>query len=283
MHVSFTKSEVNMIVISISTTYERMNTILHGQFPSDSNFVYVISCQGNKEKPDFYYVDAIENIFGKDCHVLLLDGYGLSENRNASLKFSSELEDCDYIYIADDDITINTDGLIRLADILTLNACDFGCGMIWIKSGAFKSYNKSVRKINRINSANISSVELMISRDFVYNNKIFFDTRFGLGTNLPSGEEYIYCNDAISAGAKGYFFPIYLCEHPAVSSGKDFFTNDMKISAKGAMIRRVFGKYIGIFIVLIFSIKKYNLYKSEIPAKRFIPLMFNGFKLLNTK
>lgn len=97
-----------------------------------------------------------------------------------------------------------------------------------------------------------------------FSKNILFDSRFGLGSIYPSGEEFIFLNDLISAGAKVDFSPIILCKHPPLSSGDDFYSSQYKIMAKGAMLKRVFPSYMCYPMIIMFAIKKYRAYRDSV-------------------
>jgi hypothetical protein len=265
-----------MLVVAVATVYNRLGAIRPQQFPKREGIKYVVSCQGDRELNDNDYVEIIRKIFGEDCLYTLLDGFGLSINRNSAITLALNSDECEYIYIADDDITLNVDGLLMFAKTLKDSSFDFGAGIVSTSNGYFKFYSSSEFEINRFNSAKVSSVEIVISKTTLKDYNLKFDEDFGLGAKYPSGEEFIFCNDALRQGAKGCFYPIVLCQHPPESSGQDFFSSDDKIMAKGAMLGRSFGKVLGSLMILAFSLKKYNSYKQEIGIYRFTRNLFKG-------
>jgi len=87
-------------------------------------------------------------------------------------------------------------------------------------------------------------------------NQIKFDERFGLGTNFPSGEEYIFITDCFKSGLTVKYLPINIGVHPNETSGMDFYTTPEKVLAKREMIKRIFTWKSPIFIFL-FWLKKF--------------------------
>ncbi|MEZ8865783.1 glycosyl transferase [Vibrio splendidus] len=266
-----------MVVVSVSTLYSRLSSILPSQFPSDERITYVISCQGVKEHDVNYYELLINKIFGCDCSFVLLDGYGLSKNRNSALKLASNISNCTAIYITDDDVFLNVDGVCKLAKKLHENSLGFCSGMVSTGGGFFKNYQKNSYDITLLKASKLSSVELMVSPSLVIDDCVLFDERFGLGSVYPSGEELIFCSDAITLGNRGVYFPIVLCEHPPISSGQDFYSSEEKIIAKGAMFKRAFGER-GFLLILFFALKKYTKYRGNVTFFGFLSKMIKGYR-----
>jgi hypothetical protein len=247
------------------------------QFPKHPCISYVVSCQGSMINPSDYYVNFIENLFGRNTPINLINGFGLSKNRNASILLAKKVvKPQDYIYICDDDVSIRIDGLLAARKRAIKMKMDFISGMVTTVNGPFKKYGLKDKRLFRRDCAKISSVELLVSSDFLINSEVYFDEKFGLGATYPSGEEFVFCCDLIASGGLGIFFPIIFCEHAPVSSGQDFFTKSIKIKAKGAMFARVYGKSIGAIYALAFSVKKWNLYKNNLSFLYFIQCILQG-------
>ena len=265
-----------MIVVSISTTYERLAKINKSQFPSSLNISYVLSVQGEMNYDADFYKNSIKKIFGDNILFSLLKGYGLSKNRNNALNLATEVDGSEYIYICDDDVYIKTYELEQFVKKMKLEGVDFAVGKISTEVGEFKVYPTKPIKLNKVNCGKVSSVELVISRELVTESRILFDENFGLGSKFPSGEEFIFCIDALNSGYKGYYYPVFLCSHPPISSGSDFFSSKIKIIAKGAMFYRCFGFLLGILFSILFSIKKHSTYKGSIGFIQFLRTMISG-------
>lgn len=259
------------IVITISTTYDRLLSISPELFPKSSSIGYVISCQGAREKPSQIYKEAGERIFGGNAEVFLLEGYGLSRNRNNAISNALKLES-DYIYVADDDIEIKESSLLAAAVECLNSSIDIGIAKVGQigSSELFKNYrNRDARsKFGLAFSA--SSVELLIRTNFLKKNQIEFDERFGLGSIYPSGEEFIFILDSIRAGATVKAVDVVVCDHEAISSGKDFYSDEKLIVAKGAMMKRgTKSIVVSLILGVLFSLKKHREYKQTIGFFKF--------------
>lgn len=264
-----------MIIISISTTFERIFNISKGQFPNDSNLHYLISCQGDKLHPISYYESYIKSLF--DCNFTLITSkdIGLSKNRNLSFKYLNDSDMIfDAIYICDDDVAIIKENLFHANFLMNKLGVDIFCGKILSENAEdFKNkYPLRKSKIHHFNAMRVSSVEMLIS-PLAVRKSILFDESFGLGTDLPSGEEYIFITDHLKSKSKIIYFPIPFCFHPNITSGLDFFSNENKISAKGKMFKRIFGQCLGGVLSIVFSMKKYREYKKHIGFWKFLEII----------
>ncbi|MBI6511521.1 hypothetical protein JEP15_09065 [Proteus sp. PR00174] len=264
-----------MIAVSISTTTSRVFNIKKEQFPIHPNISYFISIQGNT--PDKNNIESYIKNHLPHFSIYYTNTVGLSNNRNNLLNKIYLNPNIDYIYISDDDIILNISGILNLKKEMLNNNVSIGVGKVITDSGYFKNYSKKSKKINFINSAKISSIEIMLKKDFFSSKNIFFDENFGLGSFFESGEEYIFCTDALKNKAKIVYFPIVLCKHPPISSGQLFYLDNDRIKAKGAMFYRIF-RYNDMLFSILFSIKKYQLYKNRISFIDFFKLIREGKK-----
>ena len=198
---------------------------------------------------------------------------GLSRSRNRAIQQAS----ADICLIADDDVEFdeNIENIVLKtfnknpeADIITFQ----------IKTPdnkQYKNYKENSFYHNHKTIMSVSSIEIAFRRKSIVKNNLFFDESFGLGTNIPTGEEIIFLSDALNKGLKILYIPIPIVTHPSESSGKDY-DNSKLIMAKGAMFYRLFGK-MGYAISLLFVLKKRNL-SSTYNYFQFASLMLEGIK-----
>ncbi|MFV9067132.1 hypothetical protein ABQ366_17805 [Serratia fonticola] len=263
-----------MIGVLISTMANRVDNLSESHFPTDAGIQYFIIIQGCAAGEEKVIRDRVSEKMSSAL-VFFLDKKGLANNRNHCLEIACSYNELEYVYIADDDIKVNISEVKSLAERMRVDCVDLGAGRVSTPAGWFKNYTVNEYDINIIQAAKISSVEIIIKIDFIKNNNIRFDSLFGLGSYYPSGEEFIFVSDVLRAKGKARFYPITLCEHPPVSSGKDFFTNNEKIEAKGAMLYRVFGVY-GYMYMFVFALKKYSKYRREISFLKFNYFLIKG-------
>ncbi|MCT7492529.1 glycosyltransferase [Aliarcobacter cryaerophilus] len=182
---------------------------------------------------------------------------GLSKSRNKAIEFCNS----DIALISDDDVEYieNLEEIIVKAfeenpsiDIITFQ----------IKTpdgGLFKTNYQDFEFIHNMKSImKVSSIEIAFKTNSIKKSNLKFDEKFGLGTNYPTGEEAIFLSDALKRGLKIKYIPITIVFHPKESSGGMFKDNPKLISAKGAMLYRIFG-ICGYLVAFIFAIKKYKI------------------------
>ncbi|HGS4462852.1 TPA: glycosyl transferase [Vibrio metschnikovii] len=269
-----------MIIVLISTMYHRLLEINANQFLQDDEIYYIISCQGTPEFDFDVYKNKINDIFGNiNISYSFIEGYGLSKNRNTAIDKLLELDiDSEYLYIADDDIVLCLDGIKHAVKFASENHLDMVAGKIATldMTDHKENYSSMSFPLTKFNATRVSSVEMILSLATVKKYKLRFDEKFGLGSQYPSGEEYIFTSDLLSHGCKAYFYPVYLCKHPPVTSGHDFYSTPEKIMAKGAMFRRVFGIFGTAIICTVFTFKKYPLFYKNINVAHFYCNIMKG-------
>lgn len=268
-----------MLIVAISTLFNRLAGMKAEQFPSHENIKYVISCQGDSVHDDAYYESLLKTLFGDDVIWGRTLESGLSNNRNnaINLALDSYSGNGDYLYICDDDITLSIEGLFKAIAVMGEKNLSCLTGIIATGDGLFKNYATQAYSHSRLSAARVCSVEIIVDLEFVSSKAILFDGRFGLGSIYPSGEEFIFLNDIISAGGKAEFNPIILCKHPPLSSGDDFYSSPDKIMAKGAMFRRVFGVLTAFFLCTLFTFKKHYMFRKHVKAGYFYFFILKGF------
>lgn len=181
-----------------------------------------------------------------------LDDSGLSKSRNFGLKHT----DTKYAYIMDDDVEFDSKKILDLVDWMEVNHIDVATCRFKFDDGSYpKRYKKNAFKHNLFTSTGISSIELCINVQSINVAGIRFDERFGLGTPLPSGEEYIFIADCIRSDLNVWYYPITVGIHQKVTSGMDFYSTPNKVLAKREMLKRVFG-HLAYLVIFLFWAKK---------------------------
>ena len=189
--------------------------------PQRQDVSYLISWQYTDDTPQIpSWIEERE-----DVELLLLQGKGLSRNRNNALNNAT----ADIIKICDDDerwTDADFDAILNAfesnpdADIIQFQA-----------RGLQKTYPPQY----------VSSVELAMRREKVGNLR--FDERFGLGSPfLNAGEEAIFIYDTQKKGLKTIYLPTSVCETKAVSTGQQT-TNPLTLRSKGAVWNYTHGAF----------------------------------------
>ncbi|MCD9522779.1 glycosyltransferase [Photobacterium carnosum] len=166
------------------------------------------------------------------------EGLGLTRSRNIAIKNARS----DYCYILDDDVTIIEGAINKIMYIIDNHKFGLAAFRVEVDGGNFfKKYKNKIVKINMISAARVCSIEILFNRNIINDKKVIFNERFGLGTNLPSGEEYIFITNCLKKGIECLAFPISTVIHPIESSGDDFFTDKAKVVAKKEMFKEITG------------------------------------------
>ena len=97
--------------------------------------------------------------------------------------------------------------------------------------------NYTFHKTHRLtNSLKISSIEIVVRREFVNDNNIKFDTNLGLGTDLPCGEENKFVLNLFQSNAKVRYLDLATCFHTTVLEGRKIDQLG-RFSARGYLLR----------------------------------------------
>lgn len=233
-------NKTNCTVVT-STSNERIERISSDLDCSVVDYIFV-----HQVYDEFYKNKCFSDMLNiSKLKYLRLDYPGLSKSRNVGL-LNVETK---YAYIMDDDVLFESDKIKKLVDWMESNRVDIATCQFRFESGSYpKNYNSKPFKHNMLSAAKVSSVEICVSVGRLREKGIRFDERFGLGTDLPSGEEYIFITDCLKAGLNVWFYPVTIGVHPDITSGIDFYTNCRKILAKREMFKRIFGWKSSMFI-----------------------------------
>ncbi|MEC6822486.1 hypothetical protein VXS02_03445 [Photobacterium piscicola] len=184
---------------------------------------------------------------------------GLSKSRNELLKIASN-NDIDYLIISDDDVTFLVDSLNELNDYVQNINTDEN---IWFRSVddamvLRKKYPVKEGVIDWKLFFSVASIELCLNVKAISKNRLFFDESFGLGTDIPSGEEPIFISDCSNNGIKTKYLPINISIHPIESSGSDMYESVDSFSDRLLVFCRMFGKFKGFLLYVVFCGKNFR-------------------------
>lgn len=169
-----------------------------------------------------------------------LKSVGVAKSRNRNIYLAKS----EYLVFGDDDVRFDVSGLEQALKYLDENPeYSLLLGMAVDSQGRDrKRYPKTIRKLNRFNSARAATYEMIIRVDAVRQFGLIFDEQFGAGAKNYLGDEYIFIVDLLSSGGKAVFVPIVIASHPTDSSGSRWGSDNDRI-ARAAIFTRVFGKF----------------------------------------
>ncbi|WP_060983148.1 glycosyltransferase family 2 protein [Vibrio splendidus] len=175
---------------------------------------------------------------------------GLSKSRNIALSNTK----AKYLWIMDDDVTILSQSKGIVFDILSKYP---DCGLYIVShSDDEKSFTSEykVNSIGLLKSFKVASIDMIIDVETL--DGINFDEMFGLGSEYPSGEEFIFTNQVLKRGFSVLKFSIVASIHPLEASGLDYYSTPNKLRAKLLMLIKVLGPIKGTVLYLTFLVRK---------------------------
>ncbi len=163
---------------------------------------------------------------------------GLSRSRNLLVKNASKKIG----YITDDDLVF-----LEGFDQKIVKGCNH-----YPKSAAvkfvtvnfegipFRKYpNTPVQNLNALWRLNSTSWEIALNIDIVRHSNVQFDTRFGLGSTFPLGEEPVLLNKLHDAGHTISHYPETIVSHKTIKDS-DLITLQENYRIRGAYLAQIF-------------------------------------------
>ncbi len=227
--------KLNLLIAMIDEGIERVAANLPAPFPGVE---FIVSHQVTAEH--FRMLPA--ELKRSDVTVAVLEGRGLSRNRNKAL----QMADGDIALLADDDAIYRPEHFERVFRAFEeAGGSDVACFKIATPEGEaeYKDYSPEAYSLNEESRHYISSLEIAFRVAPVKEKEICFDERFGLGSELiKSGEEAVFIFDCIRAGLKVSYIPEYVVEHARESTTKvqDEYSEE-RVVFKGAYDARRYG------------------------------------------
>lgn len=226
---AFKKSDIEILL----STMNRMSLdFLEPMFPFShfSNFNILIVNQTTQDNilessyPNVRVVNSFER--------------GLSRSRNLLVKNASKKIG----YITDDDLVF-----LKGFDEKVARGCSHFPDSAAIKfvtvnfeGVPFRKYPKvTVQNLNALGRLNSTSWEIALNIEIVKQSAILFDTRFGLGSTFPLGEEPVLLNKLHDAGYNISHYPETIVSHKTIKDS-DLITLHENYRIRGAYLAEIF-------------------------------------------
>jgi glycosyltransferase involved in cell wall biosynthesis len=247
------------------STMDRSEYSFVGDMNLSTDFILVN--QGDRDRMDHLSVG------GKNGLVICDKGRGLSRSRNKAISASS-LEIC---VIADDDVVYDIDYEKKIlkayeshpdADIIAFQVKR-------INTDQPKKFREEQSWENYLTVMKISSVEITFKRKSIVDNDIKFNPMIGAGAEFCVGEENIFLYDALKKGLKILYLPINIAVTDSGRSSWFKGYNERYFNSVGAAYYCMTHCFYWILIIQ-FAIRKYFLYKGNMPMMAAIYHMFAG-------
>ncbi len=200
---------------------------------------------------------------------------GVAMNRNNTLRFIEPLSIC---LILDDDVILCKNIFDAVLESFEKNpTADFiSYKILNFEDHDYKRYPKEKQWHTLRTLTGIGTTEMAFRSDFILQNHVAFDERFGPGSeNYPLGEDFIFAMDLYHIKAKMLFLPIPVVKHLPCSTGGSLEAK--VIFARGAVFARVYG-WISYPLDIIFAFKHKKRYQDKYSMLQYLKLMLSGSK-----
>lgn len=185
-----------------------------------------------------------------DVRVETLDTTGVAKSRNRVL----ELVRTEFLLFADADSSVISVGVDSVIDYLDRNP-EIGvvlCQSLDERGALRKRFGSRSKRLSRWNSARAGTIELVVRCSAQQTADVWFDPKFGAGSQIQIGDEYVFITDLLAAGVVGRTLPIPVAIHPGQSSGHAGGLLDHR----AAVLDRVFGKRLAWFARFMFVVRR---------------------------
>ena len=200
---------------------------------------------------------------------------GLSKSRNMALRAAT----ADICIITDDDM-VYRDGYAKTI-IAAFDSCPEATLLRFEVEGiegVFKKYSHQAGALNLLGSMKVSSVEIAFRRKAILEKGIRFDELIGAGTEFPMGEENAFLFACLRDKLKLFYVPQVIADlHIGQSTWFEGY-NEKNFIGRGAAFTAM-DRRVSEFLIWQFAVRKYKLYKKDMPFGKAIRYMNKGKKL----
>ncbi|WP_171022194.1 glycosyltransferase family 2 protein [Thalassotalea litorea] len=201
---------------------------------------------------------------------------GLSHSRNLVIENSHG----QYIWFLDDDVVIEQDNLNDLLQLIASESnsqvfrAQIGC--LENRGNYYKPYATN-KVLKRLQLLQVSSIELIVQRQFIIDHNIRFNEKLGLGTPLPATEEVNFLLDIESVDGSIINLNQILIYHTCHEQGR-LLACDGIFKARGATASR-FG-VLGPLLLLRWGWRYFLRYRQLSYVKSLIRGYYQGYQAL---
>jgi len=180
---------------------------------------------------------------------------GLSRSRNLAIRNAKE----HICLLADDDVIFEkgfAETVLKAfrqnkdATLITFKALNF-------EREAYRNYESKPYKYNLKSAKGVISIEIAFNCNKLHEKNIFFNERFGLGSEFTTGEEYLFLRKVIERGSNAYFYNAFIVSHDKHNSGKELGSERITYS-RAALNYKIYKQlaYFWLFKYLYFLVKE---------------------------
>ena len=243
--------------ILICTVSDRLSRIPGMLLPMNPAVRYIVSVQHTCPQSGVIIPEELRS--RADVTVSLLQGLGLSRNRNNALSLAT----ADICLLADDDNLYLPEHISNILDTWQSNP---DADII-----TFQAQKHNGELLHPYPAPYVCSVEITFRLQSVLSAELRFNENFGLGSPLLcAGEEEVFISDARRAGLKVMFMPKVIVRTDGATTGRALIGNRRLQITKGAVFRHAYGTAGAVWR----SIKEAGWYLVHRKANPF-PILFN--------
>ncbi|MBI9069912.1 MAG: glycosyltransferase [Salinivirgaceae bacterium] len=217
------------------------------------------------QKEDSYKEEQINS----RIKLILDNSVGLSKSRNIIIK-NVETK---WLWIQDDDISLNFKEFEQLLSLLKGEVSD----AVFIKvlscentAEYYKSYTFH-KKHSLLNALKISSIEILVNVDFIKKNKITFNEKLGLGTNMPCCEENKFVLDIFKESESVSYFDVAPCSHTTLIENRNI-DHEKRFVARGYFLH-----YLPVYISSILLLRWAWNIRCDLTLSKKLSLMLKSY------
>lgn len=196
-----------ILTLAVSTVYERREHALavFQDLPQEvkDRVECIVICQNDLEKDDQLNVNGVQ-VYYQPCK-------GLSKSRNLAINNASGK----YIWFLDDDVILNSTFINDFVNGAFYNY-EVILGKIYCSDIERRYKRYQGERTKRLHMLRVSSIEIIVKKEFVVSKGIYFVEELGLGAKYPSGEENVFMLDCFDKGARIIEVDTYNIYHPCL-------------------------------------------------------------------
>lgn len=181
-------------------------------------------------------------------------GRGVARSRNAVIEATTRR----YLLFCDDDVVVDLDGVAAGIEHLSRTGSALALGLGTTPDGTVRKRRPvgGVERLTSLSAARAATYEMLVDVEQVKAAGVRFDERFGAGTDLYLGDEFLFIFDLFRAGLRADAIDHVYGIHPLDSSGHRWGCADSRVRA--AVLNRAFGRLAPI-VRLAFAIRRARL------------------------
>lgn len=252
------ETEQPVLTVAIATLAARFPNLDLAKLPQLAAVRYVVFVQGEPATR----LAAVR----PDVSLTVLPGTGVARSRNAAL----DGVDTELLLFGDDDLDVDPDGLRGIvSSFRRFPDADFVCARVADPQGRDrKRYARSGAAVRRWNCAKVGTPEIALRVSSLRTKPVRFDERFGAGSALPLGDEYVFLCDALRAGLAGRHVDVTVAAHSHHSSGITSSTEDLPV--RRAVFIRALGPWLSRPARLAFVVRHRSWFRTWQAARDFV-------------